>query len=402
MRIAFVLPTLSKRAGWRTHASGLINALQSAISPILFTAEEDKEAAQRLFPGMPVYSLPATQSAWFSSRRGGLSLLTCYYHIRRAKFPPVDLVHSLEAYPTGLVGHWLTQRLSALHKAPTSVKVPHVITCHGTYGIAANEHFPDRLFYRQVLRNTQALCPVSQGTASQVRFYFSKELVKTMIVPILNGNHFYKRVSEEVVLTKTFPTQPVLLSVGDVKPRKGQDTSLEAFAIIKKWYPEAQYWIVGDPHKSSPFYQQLEKFIQENNLEDARFLGHVTDQELEHCYQEASVFVLTPRQVGVHFEGFGLVYLEAGAYGLPVVATRSGGVAEAVIDGQTGLLAEEGDAGGVASALIKLVEDQGLAKRLGQANRQWAETLTWERAAEEQVKVYDAVLSSNKVGEARQ
>jgi glycosyltransferase involved in cell wall biosynthesis len=77
---------------------------------------------------------------------------------------------------------------------------------------------------------------------------------------------------------------------------------------------------------------------------------------------------------------------------LPVVATRSGGVPDAVVDGETGLLCEEGDVDGIAAAILRLLGDEELARRMGLANRDWAETLTWERTIEEQLKLYEEVL----------
>jgi glycosyltransferase involved in cell wall biosynthesis len=397
IRVAYVLPTLSKRTGWRTHAIGLLSSLAGAINPVLYIAAEDLDEARRLFPALPVHSLPCTQSAWLTSRQGFPRLVETFFHIRNGQFPPVDLVHSFEAYPTGLVGHWLTRRLKSKNG-----DLPHVITCHGTYGIAAKELLLDRLLYQHVLRKARALCPVSQGTADQVVRYFGKDLVETQIVPILNGNDYFKKVTDQTALTRSFSRQPILLSVGDIKPRKGQDISLAAFSLVKRSFPEAQYWIVGDPHPGSAFNRQLESFIRQNELKGVTFFGHLSDEDLQRCYQQASIFVLTPRQVGVNFEGFGLVYLEAGAYGLPVVATRSGGVPEAVLDGRTGLLADEGDVAGVAGAILRLLEDPSLAQQLGQANRRWAQTLTWEHAAEKQLEVYRAILEVEKENENNQ
>ncbi len=261
--------------------------------------------------------------------------------------PHVDLIHSLEAYPSGLVGHWLARRTS---------NRCHILTCHGTYGILAHANRLDRLAYQAVLKSAAAVCTVSQGTVAQMRKYFGDALGETRVAPILNGNHAYQLVSRETALQRPAQAAPVLLSVGDIKPRKGQDASLAAFALVKQEFPDAQYWIVGDPHPTSTFYQQLQKTIQEKNIRDVKFLDLVSDAELERCYREATVFVLTPRQVGMNFEGFGLVYLEAGAYGLPVVATRSGGVPEAVKDQETGLLADEGDVTGIAQAICSILK----------------------------------------------
>jgi O-antigen/teichoic acid export membrane protein len=385
LRIGYVLPSLGKRAGWRTHTLGLLQTLSlySELEPVLFVAESDEVEARRLFPEREIYSLPCTQSSWLSNPRGLSSLLACWLAIRKGKYPVLDLVHSFEAYPTGLVGHWLSRRAGCKH----------ILTAHGTYGIAASQHKMDKLAYRAVLRQAEAICPVSNGTAAQMQRLFGKELNGKRVTPIWNGNDFTSKIAFNGSAHAADRQTPVLLTVGDVKPRKGQDVSLAGFRIVQREFPDAEYWIAGDDHPGSAFTRQLQESIQTEGLHGVRFLGMVSDEELQRCYRSASVFVLTPRQVGVNFEGFGLVYLEAGAYGLPVVASRSGGVSEAVKDCVTGLLADEGDVEGTAGAILRLLRDGGLRRRLGEANRLWAEELTWERAAKEQYRVYLEVLN---------
>lgn len=289
----------------------------------------------------------------------------------------VDLVHSLEAYPSGLVGSWLAKKL----------RCPHVITTHGTYGLIWHEYRADRTLYEGVLKKTALVCPVSQGTADLLHTYFAEALKNTRVHPILNGNDFYKTILSEKALNRQPPTPPILLSVGDVKPRKGQHISLAAFAKIKEHLPETRYHIVG-LYKQNEYYCQLQQFIADNKLQDVTFLGAISDSELSREYQDASVFVLTPQQKGLHFEGFGLVYLEAGAYGLPVVGTKTGGVPDAVQEGVTGFLANSGDVDGIADSVLRLLNDSELALQMGRANRRRAEQLTWERSAQEQMQAY--------------
>jgi phosphatidylinositol alpha-1,6-mannosyltransferase len=381
LRVAYVLPSLRKRSGWRTHVRGLLHALTPYIQPVLFLSQADAQEARTLFPEIEQHLLPITQGPLLSSRTG-LRLLTATFRaIRGGNDPEVDLVHSLEAYPTGLVGHWLAQRLNR----------PHVLTCHGTYAIAAHAYLLDRLVYANVLRAAKVVCPVSQGTAAMMQHYFARALTNTRIDPILNGNDYWRNVNKQNAVDREWSATPTLLSVGDVKPRKGQLTSLKAFQKVKSVFPQARYWIVGDPHPTSKYTQELHAYISANHIQDVYFLGYVSDLELERCYREASIFILTPRQEGLNFEGFGLVYLEAGAYGLPVVATNSGGVPDAVCDGETGFLAQEDDVEAVVQSVLRLLGDPDLIRRMGQANRRWAETLTWERTATRQVEVYRSV-----------
>lgn len=381
LRIAYVLPTLRKRAGWRTHAQSLLNALADEVEQVLFVAEADRLEAQQLFPGRQIFVLPVTQEFFLSSQRGPLRLAASYAAIQRRRFPAVDLVHSFEAYPTGLVGHWLAHRL----------KAPHLLTAHGTYAILAHAYPLDRFFYQAVLRQARFVCPVSQGTARQMQRYFAASLAAERIRPVLNGNNAWQRLPREQAFQHDFFAPPTLLTVGDIKARKGQDTSLAAFARVQQELPQARYHLVGDTHPGSQFTQEINGWIRTHGMQNVEFTGLVSDAEVERAYRQASLFVMTPRQVGYHFEGFGLVYLEAGAYGLPVVATSSGGVADAVRHGETGFLADENDIAGVAEAMLRLLKDPALARKMGQANRLWSESLTWEASAQQQLAVYAAV-----------
>jgi glycosyltransferase involved in cell wall biosynthesis len=137
----------------------------------------------------------------------------------------------------------------------------------------------------------------------------------------------------------------------------------------------------------------MQQFISDNHLIGAQFLGAVSDKELSRCYREATIFVLTPQEEKLNFEGFGLVYLEAGAYGLPVVGTRTGGVPDAIRDGETGILVEPGDVDGISAAILRLLTNPQELKRMGGANRTWSETLTWQRYADAHLQAYQEIIS---------
>jgi glycosyltransferase involved in cell wall biosynthesis len=384
MEVAYVLPYLQKPGGWRTHAVSFLNAIRTYVDPVLFVSEADTSVARSLFPDDTIYPLPVTQEASLNHWRGLKGLIASQRAIAAGRFPRVELVHSLEAYPTGLVGMWLS------HKGDC----PHIITAHGTYGVVWYEKPIDRRAYQRVLNDAALVCPVSHGTARLMRQYFGQQLPTERVQPILNGNHFFQDVTRSEATNRHLPAIPTLLSVGDVKPRKGQHVSLAAFARVKQQVPEARYWIIGS-YKNKDYYQGLQRFIKEQQVQDVQFFGVLTGEELRRCYQEASLFILTPQQEGLSFEGFGLVYLEAGAYGLPVIATRSGGVVDAVEDGVTGILCEPGDVDGIADSILVLLNDPERSREMGRANRSCAETLTWERNAEEQFQAYQRVLGAS-------
>ena len=114
---------------------------------------------------------------------------------------------------------------------------------------------------------------------------------------------------------------------------------------------------------------------------NVRFLGDLPDSELSGVYERADIFAMTSVTLDHSVEGFGLVYLEAAAHGLPVVAHRVGGVAEAVVDGVTGLLVPPDRPAQLAAAFESLIHDASLRRRLGDAGRGWATRNRWRDAA---------------------
>jgi phosphatidylinositol alpha-1,6-mannosyltransferase len=171
-----------------------------------------------------------------------------------------------------------------------------------------------------------------------------------------------------------------ILSVGAIKRRKGQDVLLRAFSEIADEFPNLSLAVVGPIH-SEKYKRELDSIVADGDFENRiRFTGVITDRdELADYYRGCKLFALTPRVVDDNFEGFGLVFLEAGACGKPSVGTRSGGVPTAVKDGETGLIAPEGSHDGLADAIRTLLTDDTRRRDYGENARQYAESLTWER-----------------------
>lgn len=384
MRIGYVIPYLERPSGWRTLSCGIIGALGRHVEPVLFAARGDVEVARALFPEQErIIGLPVTQQAALGSPGTLPKLLGSLWSIRRGAFPAVELVHSLEAYPTGLIGSWLARRLGA----------GHVITPCGTYGVIWKRSILDRPVYSGVLRRAAAVFPISDGTARLLEEHFGKALRNVRVQKVLPGNHYHESVPRSRANRRRIPATPTIISVGQVKPRKGYHVSLAAFARVRERIPGARYRIVGSYTEGS-YFRRLQRILREERIEGVEFLGAVSQDELERQYEEASVFLLASQLEGLHFEGFGLVFLEAGAYGLPVVGTRTGGLSDAVKDGVTGFLVGPEDIEGMAGALVTLLEDPARARRMGLASRDHAEALTWERYAREQAGLYEEILGA--------
>jgi phosphatidylinositol alpha-1,6-mannosyltransferase len=174
------------------------------------------------------------------------------------------------------------------------------------------------------------------------------------------------------------PTNGVLfLSVGRLQRRKGHDTVIRAMAELTDL--PVGYLIAGDGPTRADLEQQARAL---GIIDRVVFLGVVDDAALPGLYAASDVFVMPNRQEGVDFEGFGIVFLEAAASGRPAIGGRSGGVAEAIEEGVTGLLVDGQDAQELATAMRRLASDAALRARHGDAGRaRVLSEFSWERGA---------------------
>ncbi len=168
----------------------------------------------------------------------------------------------------------------------------------------------------------------------------------------------------------------VVLAVGRFVRRKGHVTLVAALPKILAQVPDAVLVMVGQ----GPMLHKAARLANALGVRDhAVFPGRLSDEEVAALYAICDVFALpTGQGEGGQVEGFGLVFAEAQAYAKPVVAGRSGGVCDAVADGETGLLVDPTDADAVADAVVRVLTDSALARRLGEAGRaRVARELNW-------------------------
>lgn len=164
--------------------------------------------------------------------------------------------------------------------------------------------------------------------------------------------------------------RPVVVCVSRLVPRKGQDTLITAMPQILADVPDAVLLIVGD----GPYRSDLEKLAETTGVSaSVRFTGAVPWSELPAHYGAGDVFAMPcrTRRGGLDVEGLGIVYLEASATGLPVVAGDSGGAPDAVLEGETGYVVPGGSPTAVAERIVRLLHDPDLRHSMGEAGRRW-------------------------------
>lgn len=185
---------------------------------------------------------------------------------------------------------------------------------------------------------------------------------------------------------------PWLLTVARLEPYKGVDTALKAVAQLRREGQDVSYLVVGTG-KQRKNYQKLATELE--IADHVRFVGNVPEAELPAVFNAAAAYIGVSRRAdGSRVEGFGVALAEASACGLPVIAGQSGGLAEAVHDGETGLVVDPDDPAAVAVALKRLLDDQLLARRLGQAGRKAIETYyNWDRVIRDLLDIESQVSS---------
>ncbi|MFE0647672.1 glycosyltransferase family 4 protein [Streptomyces sp. NPDC059534] len=176
--------------------------------------------------------------------------------------------------------------------------------------------------------------------------------------------------------------RPVVVCVSRLVPRKGQDTLIRAMPGILRRVPDAVLLIVG----GGPYEKDLRRLAAETGVAGSvRFTGAVPWSELPAHYGAGDVFAMPcrTRRGGLDVEGLGIVYLEASATGLPVVAGDSGGAPDAVLDGETGWVVRGESADDTADRVATLLLDPELRARMGERGRAWVEDKwRWDLLAE--------------------
>lgn len=173
-------------------------------------------------------------------------------------------------------------------------------------------------------------------------------------------------------------SRPVVVCVSRLMERKGQDSLILNWHQLQERVPGAALVIVGD----GPFRPKLESMVNKSDLVgDVFFTGKVPYEVLPHWYAVGDVFAMPcrTRMGGWDVEGLGIVYLEASATGLPVIAGNSGGAPDAVLDGVTGYVVDSQDDNDLVNVLSELLTDESLRTEFGGAGRQWVESnWTWD------------------------
>jgi phosphatidylinositol alpha-1,6-mannosyltransferase len=316
-----------------------------------------------------------------------LQFLRVIWEVRKGGY---NLLWTGQAVPTGWIG-WGIRKL---------LGIPYCTFVYGedvTY-FSERRMSPGKFLLLRTLRDADLIVANSDSTKKETMKLCRDGgiLLKDERFPVITpgvDTDLFKPPEEVSPLEKNMEhgDREILVTVSRLTKQKGIDRVVRLMPMILRDFPRAQYLIRGDgPHK-----RELEKLVIDMRLtECVRFLEPVRYEDLPSTYLLGDVFVLPCRRDGEtgQLEGFGTVFLEAAACGLPVIGSRSGGAAEAVDDGVTGFLIHESDNGLLLDRIIQLLGNKRLAREMGDMGRERvAKEFGWEKRSLELWKYMEMI-----------
>lgn len=304
-----------------------------------------------------------------------------------------DVVHAMDAFPYGVV--------AAL--AAYGLRKKMILTAVGTGSVQLLYHrkFPDTAFAEWSYRQAAAITAISRFTRDAII-----RKVSGLHIEVINPGIDYEAFAPSAgqaedaerylaVHGSTGQTyavgdlRPYILSVGTIRWRKGYKVSLRAFARVREQFPQLKYVIVGKRH-AEKFYQELLRIIRELGMSESVVFLDQVDSFDAMCalYRNAELFCLLPQTFGHDMEGFGIVFLEAAAAGLPVVGSKGSGIEDAVEDGVNGFLVDCRDERGFTDKIMTILGDRRLRENMNKASLAWARNAGWEKRNAEYAALY--------------
>ena len=365
MKVLLLTNSSTPTSGWGRYGRDIARALRARGVGIGMSmdAPDDLSSSNRVMhcslPSPTSYRRIALVWWWYA---------VVLYAKHWREFRTYDVIHCcIESYVSIAWG------LSVLSGKPC------VLTAHGSFALTTLRQPLLAPLQRFVYRRVARIICVSRYTEAKLLSEVSG--LRTLVIH--NGVDV-----ENFAAPGVSTREHLMITVGAVKYRKGCHHVIEALPAIQTRVPDVRYTIVGFPDEKE-YVATLKRRITELNLESVvEWRSGISDEDLRTLYARASVFVMAPVSTPDEFEGFGLVYLEANAMGLPVVGMRGSGAAEAISNGISGIVVDENDVGGLARAVTSILTDRHEAERLSVGGKRWAHEHAWSTVAGDMTEVY--------------
>ena len=255
-----------------------------------------------------------------------------------------------------------------------------------------NNNFLQRIKYQYKLKriyNSYMVADNIIANSNYTKKIIEKNIgIKKNITIILPGvDKIQKNISEDDkkrIYTKLKNYSPILITLARLEERKGHLMVFDLISNLKSDFPKLKYLIAGD----GPVRDHLEKYAKSIGvIDNVEFLGFITDPQKTFYLGISDIFIMTPYQVKESIEGFGMSYIDASMNGLPVIATKSGGIEDAVIDGINGFLINENDIKDLEDKTRLLLINNEIYQDISTKAKELSKSFIWENKIKEYLEV---------------
>lgn len=264
------------------------------------------------------------------------------------------------------------------------------------YGLDVNKQRPSyhEILYKKMIKKADVVYTISEYTKEIIekKYQINKTKIK-IITPGISKSFLKENIQKykpQKFNTIDFKNNKIILSLGRLVERKGFDMLINSMKIIHKEIPDALLLIAGE----GPYEQHLIKMVDELKLNNCiKFLGYVNNKEKHYLYSCADVFAMPNRELANgDVEGFGIVFLEANAYGVPVIGGNSGGAPDAIDNNRSGFLVNPLDINEIASKILLLLKNNKLSSKMGLYGKKRNKDFTWKKSANKYNEIIRGLL----------
>jgi len=316
-----------------------------------------------------ILRMPLKSAEWsLKSIRGLKFYWRVFWQIRKIiKQHQITHIHCGRVIHEGVTA-WLLKLITG---------TPYLCYVHGEDVETAATSGEHNLMVKQVCKHAELLICNSHNSANIVkRLNYASDDKISVLHPGVDASLFVPSAADDEFKQQMgWQGRKVIITVGRLQARKGQDMMLRAIALLKQQFPDILYAIIG----RGECLESLNALALELSINDhVQFLTDVSDAQMIQCYQQSNLFILPNRTIGHDIEGFGMVLVEAQACGKPVIAGDSGGTKETMLVNQSGLVIDCTDAQSISNAVTKQLADPECSEQMGKIGRKHVESeLDW-------------------------
>jgi phosphatidylinositol alpha-1,6-mannosyltransferase len=330
---------------------------------------------------LEIHRIPLYSPQWGVASLAGLKYYwQCFKYLKKlAKQQNIDIIHCGRVLPEGLMAFMLNKVIG----------IPYCCYVHGEDLEASAQSRELNALTKLVMGSARKIICNSQNSANIVKRVDSRVIDKVIVMhPGADTNTFVPVTEPDKSFIESMGWQDkkIILTVGRLQVRKGQDKMIEAMPQILQRCPSAHYVIIGHGECK----ERLETLISSLNLQkQVSLMTDCDDATMIKCYQHCDVFILPNRTEGQDIEGFGMVLVEAQACAKPVIAGDSGGTKETLIPGETGEIVDATSTTALCDVIDKFLSHPALCAQYGAKGRAHAVSqFDWDNSAKRAVALF--------------